>query len=220
MVRYSRPWKDLTIGGEVFGGRDVDGKTFSRLSAFVRYGGDERTRDDGSLNEDSYGGGPGERRAEVFVDAGMNVNKVRSDLEPGIPVTSSKWGFDPHIGVGARRAVSTNNDLGVRVEFDEVDGHSLIGVRPIDYRYRFSEHFAVSVFAGVARYNLATPAYSVYAGLGAQWRNILPKWDLGVDFRYAQNVARDHVLASDPQGPRPESFYKIETGLLYLSRRF
>ncbi len=220
MVRYSRPWKDLTIGGEVFGGRDIYGKSFSRLSGFVRYGGDEHTRDDGTLDEDSYSGGPDEHGSEIFVDAGTNVNKVRTDLERGIPITSSKWGFDPHIGVGARRAVSANNDLGVRVELDEVDGHSLIGVRPVDYRYRFSEHFASSLFAGVARYNLATPAYSLYAGLGGQWRNILPKWDLGVDFRYAQNVARDHVLASDPQGVRPESFYKIETGLLYLSRRF
>jgi hypothetical protein len=190
------------------------------LSGFVRYGGDERTRDDGSLNEDSYGGGPDAHGAEVFVDAGMNVNKVRASLQPTIPATSSKWGFDPHIGAGARRAVSDNNDLGVRVEADQVDGHSLLGVRAIDYRYRFSQHFALGLFAGVARYNLATPAYSEYAGLGAQWRNVLPKWDLGIDFRYAQNVARDHLLASDPRGPRPDSFYKIETGLLYLSRRF
>ena len=219
-VRYSRPWKDLTIGGEVLGGRDVYGKSFSRLSGFVRYGGDERTRDDGSLNEDSYDGGPDAHGAEVFVDAGMNVNQVRTSLQPTIPATTSKWGFDPHIGVGARRAVSANNDLGVRVEADQVDGHSLLGVRAIDYRYRFSQHFALGLFAGAARYNLGTPAYSVYAGLGALWRNVLPKWDLGIDFRYAQNVARDHLLASDPQGPRPESFYKIETGLLYLSRRF
>jgi hypothetical protein len=219
-VRYSRPWKNLTVGGEIFGGRDVDGKSFSRLSGFVRYGGDERTRDDGTLDEDSYAGGPHEHRAEVFVDVGMNVNKVRTDLQRGLPLTSSQWGFDPHFGVGARRAVSANNDLGVRLELDEVDGHSLIGVRPVDYRYRFSEHFALGLFAGVARYNLATPAYSMYAGIGSQWRDILPKWDLGIDFRYAQNVARDHVLASDPQGLRPESFYKIETGLLYISRRF
>jgi len=41
-----------------------------------------------------------------------------------------------------------------------------------------------------------------------------------VDFRHAQDIARDHVLASDPQGPRPDSSYKIDTGLLYLSRRF
>ncbi len=52
------------------------------------------------------------------------------------------------------------------------------------------------------------------------WRDVLPKWDIGVDFRYAQNVARDHLLASDIQGIRPETFYKIETGLLYVSRRF
>jgi hypothetical protein len=219
-LSYSRPWKELTVGGEFFGGRDIYGKSFSRLSGFVRYGGDDRTRDEGSLDEDSDGAAPEEHRAERFVDAGMNVNRVRTDLEPGIPITTSKWAFDPHIGLGARRAVSANNDLGVRVEFDEVDGHSLIGVRPLDYRYRFTDYLALGVFAGVARYNLATPAYSEYFGLGALWRNVVPKWDLGFDFRHAQNIARDHVLASDPVGARPDSFYKIDTALLYLSRRF
>jgi hypothetical protein len=103
---------------------------------------------------------------------------------------------------------------------DQVDGHSLIGVRAIDYRYRFTDSFALGAFGGVARYNVATPAYSLYFGVGGLWRDILPKWDLGLDLRYAQNVARDHVLASDPPGDRPETFYKIETALLYLSRRF
>jgi len=219
-VSYSRPWKGLTVGGELVGGRDIFGQSFSRLSGFVRYGGDEHTRDDGSLDESSYSGGPDEHGAERFVDVGMNINRVRADVEPGLPITTSKIGFDPHFGLGARRAVSAHNDLGVRVEVDEVDGHSLIGVRAIDYRYRFSNHFALGAFAGAARYNLATPAYSVYFGAGAQWRNILPKWDLSIDVRHAQNLARDHKLASDPQGVRPESFYKIETGLLYLSRRF
>jgi hypothetical protein len=219
-VTYSRPWKDLTVGGEILAGRDVDGTSFSRLSGFVRYGGDEHSRDDGSLDEDSYSGAPEQHGAERFVEAGVNVNKVHTDLEPGIPVTVSNWAVDPHFGLGARRAVSANNDLGVRVELDEVDGHTLLGVRPVDYRYRFSDHLALGLFAGVARYNLATPAYSLYYGAGALWRNILPKWDIGLDFRHAQNVARDHVLASDPQGVRPDSFYKIDTGLLYLSRRF
>jgi hypothetical protein len=110
--------------------------------------------------------------------------------------------------------------LGVRVELDEVDGHSLIGVRAVDYRHRFGRSFALSVFAGAARYNVETPAYSLYYGLGLQWRDILPKWDLGIDLRHAQNVARDHVLKSDPPASRPDTFYKIETGLVYLSRRF
>ena len=76
------------------------------------------------------------------------------------------------------------------------------------------------MFAGVDRYNLATPAYSLYGGFGGQWRNILPKWDLGVELRYGQNIARNHVLPSDIQGVRPDSFYKIESLVGYISRRF
>jgi len=45
-------------------------------------------------------------------------------------------------------------------------------------------------------------------------------WDLNLDLRYAQNLARDHVLATDQPGPRPDSFYKIETATFYLSRKF
>ncbi len=41
-----------------------------------------------------------------------------------------------------------------------------------------------------------------------------------MDLRYAQNIARDHVLATDPETSRPDSFYKIESAVFYLSRRF
>ncbi|HEY0748297.1 MAG TPA: capsule assembly Wzi family protein [Steroidobacteraceae bacterium] len=222
-IRYSRPWKGLTLGGEAFGGRDVDGKSFSRLSGFVRYGGDSKTRDDVSYTDESDDDDPHDvdhHGAEVFVDAGVNANTVRTDLEPGIPVTTSKLKFGPHFGLGARRAVSETNDLGVRGEVDQVDGHTLIGLRAIDYRHRFDGPLALGFFAGVARYNVQTPATSLFAGVGAAWRDVLPSWDLNLDFRYGQNLARDHVLASDVQGPRPETFYKIEIGTLYISRRF
>jgi hypothetical protein len=219
-LRYSRPWDNLTVGGEALAGRDVFGKSFLRLSAFVRYGADQHTRsyqasDDDKTPESPHGN-------ELFVDAGMNVNQVKANLQENLPIETSKVGYGPHFAIGARRAVSENNDLGVRVEVDQVDGHNLLGVRPVDYRHRFGDWLGVGLFAGVARYNLATPAYSLYAGVGVQWRNVIPKWDLGADFRYAQNVARDHLVASDAPviGPRPDSFYKIETGLFYISRHF
>ena len=107
-----------------------------------------------------------------------------------------------------------------RIEIDEVDKHSLIGVRAIDYRYRFNQHVALGLFAGAARYDVATPAYGLYFGAGAQWRDLLPRWDLGVELRHVQNAARDHILESDPQGGRPDSFYKIESAQFFLSRRF
>jgi Capsule assembly protein Wzi len=219
-LRYSRPWNELTVGGEALGGSDVFGKSFVRLSGFVRYGGEQRSRSYDETDDDAADS-TDEHHGELFVDAGVNANRVRIDLQKGLPVTTSSAAVGPHIGVGARRSVSQTNDLGVRVEYDgDVDGHGLIGFRALDYRHRFGDAFALGLFGGVARYDLATPAYSIYAGLGGQWRNVLPKWDLGLDFRYAQNVARDHVLASDPPGDRPESFYKIETATLYISRRF
>jgi hypothetical protein len=221
MVRYSRPYKGVTVGGEVDAGHDVFGQTYTRISGFVRYGGDARTRDEDAPDDGADEADHAKPGTELFVDAGINVNRININFEPNLPIETTQAEFGPHFGVGARRALSEKNDLGVRLEADgEVDGHLLLGARLVDYRHRFTEHFAMGTFLGVARYNLATPAYSLYSGLGAQWVDILPKWDLGVDFRYAQNVARDHVLATDIQGVRPDTFYKIESGVLYLSRKF
>jgi len=221
-LTYSRPWDGVTVGAQATAGRDVDGDSFTRLAAFVRYGGDARSRADDAPQdeEDSADARPDTHGAELFVDAGVEVNQVRVDLDGAQPIYNTPVGYGPHFGVGARRAVSANNDLGVRAEFDDVDGHSLIGVRALDYRHRFGDTFAAGLFVGVDRYDLATPAYSIYFGLGVQWRNFLPKWDVGFDFRHGQYIARDHVLPTDPQGPRPDSFYTITSGVLYLSRHF
>jgi hypothetical protein len=223
-LTYSRPWNGVTAGAQATVGRDVYGDSFTRFAVFVRYGGDARSRADDSptYDEDSEDAKP-DTHAEWFVDAGVNAHQVRTDPGPPNPVTTSPVGFGPHLGLGARRAVSVNNDLGVRLELDQVDGHSLIGVRPIDYRHRYGDAFALSLFAGVDRYDLATPAYSIYVGAGAQWRDFLPglrNWDLGLDLRYGQNIARDKVLPTDVSADRPDTFYKIASGVLYISRHF
>ncbi len=219
-LRYSRPWNGVVVGAEAMGGRDVDGNGFSRLSGFVRYGGDEHGRDGADADEDSSTQDTNHHAAQVFVDAGANANRVRTDVQKGVPITTSQLAYGPHFGVGARRAVSERNDLGVRAEIDQVDGHTLLGLRAFDYRHRFAGPLAFSIFAGVARYDVETPATSMYGGLGLQWRDVVPGWDLNLDYRYGQNLARDHVLASDVQGVRPETFYKIESATLYVSRHF
>ena len=223
-LTYSRPWSGVTVGALIDAGRDVDGDSFTRLAAFVRYGGDGSARaDDAGYGDDEQSDATGARGAEWFVDAGVNANRVRTDPGPPSPITTSAVDFAPHFGLGARRAVSANNDLGVRLELDQVEGHSLIGVRAIDYRHRFGDAFGLSLFAGVDRYDLATPAYSVYGGVGVQWRDFLPRlrnWDVGLDLRYGQNIARDKVLPTDVSANRPDTFYKIASGVLYLSRHF
>lgn len=218
MVRYSQPFRGFTVGAEVFAGRDVFGESFSRVAAFVRY-----TGDDGFLTPartfDSTASYGVDNSAEVFVEAGAAYNSVRIDLDATSPFTESNTGA--HIAIGARRGVSDSSDLGARLELDDVDGHNLLSVRAIDYRYRFANPLALSVFIGASRYDVATPAYGLYYGLGLQWRDIFRTWDVGVDYRTAKKVARDHLLPDDPSSElRPDSFYTVKSLSLSLTKRF
>jgi hypothetical protein len=216
-LRYSRPFGPFTAGAEVFGGRDVFGENFSRVGAFFRYSGETSSRRRSSLEIDPPRGDPS---AELFVEAGASFNKVK--IEPDENVFLNEQNTGAHVAVGARRAVSDRSDLGARLELDDVDGHTLLSVRAIDYRYRFRSPLALGVFIGASRYDLATPAYGLYAGAGVQWRNIMPGWDVGLDVRTALKVARDHLLPSDPHtNPvRDDSFYTIRSLSFAVTRRF
>src|SRR5262249_33868072 len=141
---------------------------------------------------------PLEKQGEVFIDAGGNKSSQSIDLTTAETKTSGPTTYGYHLGIGARRFVSERSDLGLRLEIDEVNKHNLLGVRLLDYRYRFNGPLALNVFVGAARYSLVTPAYGIYYGGGLQWRNVLPGWDVGVDLRYAYSVARDHLLPTDP----------------------
>jgi len=217
-LRYSHPLGPIDLGAEVVAGRDVFGESYSRTAAFVRLSQFSRTTgpygSDLPRTHDST--------AELFVDFGANFNEVRIDLSDSIPVRNSKFETAPHLAVGARRAVSDHSDLGARVELDDVNGHTLLGVRAIDYRYRFANPLAITTFVGAARYDLATPAYGIYLGMGLQWRNVRPGWDIGIDTRYATKVARDNLVAGDEPtvGDRSDSFYDIYSATLSLTRRF
>jgi hypothetical protein len=219
-VGYSRPWKGVVVGGEVDAGRDVYGANFTRVAGFVRY--DDGGHGLGAALMDALQGesSPSEKKGELFVDAGVNMYRVRVDLTKEDFRTTGPRKSGSHFALGARRFVSEHSDLGMRAEFDDIEGHSLIGVRLIDYRYRVVGPLAVDAFLGAARYALATPAYGIYYGVGLQWRNVLPGWDLGVDVKYDDSIARDHLLPSDPQSPRPDSFYDVWGGNFSVSYHF
>lgn len=215
-VGYSRPWNGLIVGGELDSGKDVFGGNFTRVAGFLRLG--ERNSDSAATYEGDEG--TGDAGNELFVDAGVNSLRIRTDLTATTPKTTGSATQGAHVALGARRSVSEHSDLGARVELDEIGGKSLIGVRLIDYRYRFRSPLAIAAFAGAARYSLATPAYGFYYGIGLQWRDLLPHLDAGIDVRYYDSVARDHLLPSDPQSTRPDSFYDIFGGVFSLTYRF
>jgi hypothetical protein len=156
-----------------------------------------------------------EAGAELFVDFGVNDTSVEADIAT-LPetITTDTNGF--HLGVGLRRELRQGS-IGARLELDDLDGDSLLAVRALDYRRHLSQRFALTAFAGAARLDLDTPAYGYYLGGGVQLKDLWPRWDLGLDLRFGDKLARDNF---DPQAPRPDDFYDLTGFTIYLSRGF
>jgi hypothetical protein len=228
-LEYSQPRDGYTRGLQLDAGRDAFGGNFARLAAFVRFDGGNPDAGHAASNQDPDQDDEEEDQAtaakyERFVDLGVSGGRLGLNLggfeaaDEALPAVY-KNEVSPHLGVGVRRAVTTNGDLGVRAEFDDFHG-AMIAVRALDYRYRLDKHLAIGGFFGFARYSAPTPAQGYYAGAGLTWRNILPKWDLSLDARYFDHVQRNKVLASDPQNGDSVEWYTMQAASLYLSRRF
>ena len=153
------------------------------------------------------------------MDLGVQATEVQAKIANQDRRTSTT-SSGVHLGLGARRMLAGGNDIGVRLELSHVDSNLLLAVRALDFRINRSERFAIGVFAGAARLDLATPAYGYYLGAGVQLKNLRPHWDLGIDLRLGDKVARDNLLPSDPQGGSRDNFYDLRGLSIYLSRRF
>lgn len=157
--------------------------------------------------------------AEIFLDLGVSSTRVEADIATlTSKVTSTDSGL--HLGAGVRRELRGGGNIGVRLEIDDVDSDLLIAVRALDYRYSISERLAIGAFLGAARLDLATPAHGYYLGGGVQLKELVRGWDLSIDLRIGDKLARDNLLPSDSQGGRPDNFYDLTGVSVYLSRRF
>jgi hypothetical protein len=160
-----------------------------------------------------------EAHAEPFIDLGVSSTRVEADIATSTSrVTSTDSGL--HVGAGVRRELEKGGNIGVRVELDDVDSNLLIAVRALDYRYSISDRLAIGGFVGAARLDLPTPAHGYYLGGGVQLKQLVRGWDLSIDLRLGDKIARDNLLPADPQGGRPDNFYDLTGISVYLSRRF
>lgn len=159
-----------------------------------------------------------EAAAELFVDVGVNDTSIDADIAT-LPekITTDANGL--HLGLGLRRELQRGS-IGARLELDDLDGELLLAVRALDYRRHLNQRFALTAFVGAARLDVATPAYGYYLGGGFEIKDLWPLWNLGIDVRFGDKVARDNLLPTDPQGGRPDNFYDVRGLSVYLSRRF
>ncbi len=226
-LEYAQPRNGYTRGLQLDTGRDSFGSNFARLAAFVRFDGGNGSAghasyaDEDSASDDDVPELPGFER---FVDFGISGGRLGLDLggfsaaQESAPLQYRSV-VSPHVGLGVRRAISTNNDLGIRAELDNFHG-AMVGLRILDYRYRFDRHLSVGGFIGYARYAGPTPAQGFYGGAGLSWRDLLPRWDLSLDARFFDHVQRNKLLPSDPQNGDSVEWYTMQAPALYLSRRF
>jgi hypothetical protein len=227
-LEYAQPRDGYTRGLQLDFGRDVYGGGYARLAAFLRLdgGSHESARDysDGEADEDIDEDGE-HARVERFVDLGVSGGRLGLDYggfsaaqEAAAPQYRNV--ISPHLGIGVRKQVSANQDLGVRAELDDFNSAAMLGLRIIDYRYRVTRKLAFGAFFGFARYAGPTPAQGYYEGAGLQWRDLWPHWDISLDARLFDHLQRDKILPSDPQNNDPVEWYTMLAPSLYLSRRF
>ena len=217
-VRYSRSTNQFVYGAQVDVGRDVFGEDFGRVGGFLRLvpGGAESGITVAEPEPEEV-----RHRIQMFVDAGLGVSRLKyNPSDNGVTPERDTTSTGAHVGFGIRGAVSQRSDIGTRIELDDIDGSTLIGVRALDYRYRIGEKLALNVFAGAARYGVETAAYGYYGGIGGQWRDVVRGLDLSLDLRASDKILRDTLLPSDPQNGWGDVYYQIYSANLYLSYRF
>ncbi len=203
-------------------GKDVFGDSFARLSASVDLAQRGPRLSRGTYDDTSESDSASDwDAAQVFVDAGASYGSVKKIFGVDIPNVRTDSEVTPHIAFGARRPVSRRSDFGVRVELDRLDDETLLSLRALDYRFRFNPRLALNGFFGAARYDFGLPSYGYYWGVGVQFMNILPGWDLSVDARHHEKLGRDKTLPDDPPSTpdRTRLFFDADTIALYLSRR-
>jgi hypothetical protein len=151
---------------------------------------------------------------------GVATGKLKTFLNGGdnTPENTAGWSSEPLVRIGAHLDFSGTHHWGVVAQYNELNNDNLFVLRPLDYAYNFAEQWRVKAFWGIARYDLATPAYGYYLGGGLEW--LYDDFGISIEGAYGDKVARDALLPGDPQLPEgtQEIFfdiYSINTSLNY-----
>lgn len=216
-IDYDTSWNGYPINAELEIGEDIFGDSFARIGAAFDFARLPRGGRYGAAEEAHS------TRTELFFDAGLQYSSTREIVwlaSHKSEITDYEANY--HFGVGARRPVSARQDLGVRIEVDEVAERTLVSVRALDYRFRLNRKLAVGAFFGVGRYDLTLDAHGYYMGGGIQYRDLFPGWDIGIDYRYHDKLDRDKGLPGDPESNPglPRRYVDVHGYSLYVSKRW
>ena len=156
----------------------------------------------------------------IDVDVGMVYSDVTVSEPSPIDGDFSDTGAGYHFGLGAYRNKTDSRWIyGVKIEFQDIGGSSLLSLRAIDVGYKLTPKFVLNGFLGATRFDLATPATGFRFGLGAQfWFS--DKWAITAEGAYGDALARDKLLPGEVPGNSPDIFYDVAELNLYIKYKF
>jgi hypothetical protein len=157
------------------------------------------------------------------VGLGISHNQVDTLLEGGdsSPAFTSDWQQEAMLAFSAHYPFAERHELGMQLQYGNIDGEGLGVLRLLDYRYRLLGTLRLKTFFGIARYDLATPAHGYYLGAGLESRFFDEHLGITIEGAYGDKIARDRVLPSDPPPTiTPEVFYDISAINAYITWYF
>ena len=154
------------------------------------------------------------------IDVGVAYSDVSVSEPSPIDGDFTDAGAGYHFGLGAYRNKKDSRWIyGVKIEFQDVGGSSMLSLRAIDVGYKLTPKFVLNGFLGAARFDLATPAQGYRFGLGGHfWFS--KKWALSAEFAYGDALARDKLLPGEVPGNSPDIFYDVAQLNLFFKYKF
>jgi hypothetical protein len=126
---------------------------------------------------------------EVFLKQGYK--RRRDSLGKGVAAL---------VAARAYALFSAKHELGAGLQYYEPDGNPLFGIKAVEYGYRISPQFVVGTFFGFARYDTGLSSMGYYMGGRFEFRNDSGHYGIATELAYADNLDRDRLISSDPEG--------------------
>lgn len=161
--------------------------------------------------------------AEVQINAGWQKHQVRFDTQDTVIDASDPSDNGYHAGIAARKNLgkSQRHWFGVGVDVSEILDQTLVGLRALDYQYQIYPHVRIGAFFGAATLDTGSMQNGYYTGINLTATDVGTKnLNVILEFRHGDGLARDRLLASDPEGTQPDIFLDFDALSLSVGYRF
>ncbi|MBM7071551.1 hypothetical protein JQC92_05790 [Shewanella sp. 202IG2-18] len=134
---------------------------------------------------------------ELSLSATQSSLKVGEKLGPEAKVNDDFKAIN--LGIGAYRWVTEDSAWGVVVEYakpldrdDAFPGSgTTIGIRPVNWRYQWTNNLSSELFLGAAKYSWKKAAIGYYTGAELSYAPRMSAFRLGLQFKYYRDLAYD-----------------------------